>query len=349
MTDQSFARRCLIVLGIGLVTVILFRTMSLLLLIFAAITFAAILGAARGLITRVTDLKGPLALVAAVGVVLGVLIGVFAFFGRQVANEFATIQERLPQALASVEAQLDEWGLGESARQLFDQGAGDVGAVLSQAGGYAIAAGSGVADFLLVFVGAIFLAAQPQLYRRGVVALVPKKREELAEQAMEDGSRALQGWLRGQILSMIAVTILTFAGLWALGVPAALGLALIAGLLDFIPFVGPIIAAVPAILLAFLQGPSVALWTLGLYLLVQQIQGNLLQPLVQRYAVDVPPAVLLFAVAAAGTLFGFLGILLSAPLTVVTYVLVQRLYVGGVLGKEIKVVTDKKEAAAKDA
>ncbi len=346
MTDQIFVRRVLIVLGIGIMTVILFRTMSLLLLIFAALVFATILGAARALITRLTRLEGPLALAAAVFLVLGVLVGVFAFFGRQVANEFATIQERLPAALASVEAQLDEWGMGESARQLFDQGAGDVGAVLSQAGGYAIAAGSGLTDFLLVFVGAIFLAAQPQLYRRGVIALVPKKREELAGQAMEDGSRALKGWLRGQILSMIAVTILTFAGLWALGVPAALGLALIAGLLDFIPFVGPIIAAVPAILLAFLQGPTVALWTLGLYLLVQQIQGNLLQPLVQRYAVDVPPAVLLFAVAAAGALFGFLGILLSAPLTVVAYVMIQRLYVAGVLGKELKVATDSKDGGS---
>lgn len=343
MTDQIFVRRCLIVLAIGILTVILFRTMSLLLLIFAALVFATILGAARGLITKLTRLEGGLALAAAVFLVLGVLVGVFAFFGRQVANEFATIQERLPQALASVEAQLDEWGLGESVRQLVEQGAGDVGTVLSQAGGYAIAAGSGLTDFLLVFVGAIFLAAQPKLYRRGVIALVPKPREELAEQAMDDGSRALKGWLRGQIMSMIAVTILTFAGLWALGVPAALGLALIAGLLDFIPFVGPIIAAVPAILLAFLQGPSVALWTLGLYLLVQQIQGNLLQPLVQRYAVDVPPAVLLFAVAAAGALFGFLGILLSAPLTVVAYVMIQRLYVAGVLGKDIKVATEQKK------
>lgn len=342
MTDQTFVRRCLIVLAIGILTVILFRTMSLLLLIFAALVFATILGAARGLITKLTRLEGGLALAAAVFLVLGVLIGVFAFFGRQVANEFATIQERLPQALASVEAQLDEWGLGESVRQLVEQGAGDVGTVLSQAGGYAIAAGSGITDFLLVFVGAIFLAAQPKLYQRGVVALVPKPREELAQQAMDDGSRALKGWLRGQIMSMIAVTILTFAGLWALGVPAAMGLALIAGLLDFIPFVGPIIAAVPAILLAFLQGPTVALWTLGLYLLVQQIQGNLLQPLVQRYAVDVPPAVLLFAVAAAGALFGFLGILLSAPLTVVAYVMIQRLYVAGVLGKPIKVATEVK-------
>lgn len=342
MTDQTFVRRCLIVLAIGILTVILFRTMSLLLLIFAALVFATILGAARSLITKLTRLEGGLALAAAVFLVLGVLIGVFAFFGRQVANEFATIQERLPQALASVEAQLDEWGLGESVRQLVEQGAGDVGTVLSQAGGYAIAAGSGITDFLLVFVGAIFLAAQPKLYQRGVVALVPKPREELAQQAMDDGSRALKGWLRGQIMSMIAVTILTFAGLWALGVPAALGLALIAGLLDFIPFVGPIIAAVPAILLAFLQGPTVALWTLGLYLLVQQIQGNLLQPLVQRYAVDVPPAVLLFAVAAAGALFGFLGILLSAPLTVIAYVMIQRLYVAGVLGKPIKVATEVK-------
>ena len=128
MTDQIFVRRVLIVLGIGIMTVILFRTMSLLLLIFAALVFATILGAARALITRLTRLEGPLALAAAVFLVLGVLVGVFAFFGRQVANEFATIQERLPAALASVEAQLDEWGMGESARQLFDQGAGDVGA-----------------------------------------------------------------------------------------------------------------------------------------------------------------------------------------------------------------------------
>lgn len=341
MTDRIFVRRCLIVLAIALVALVLFRTLSLLLLIFAALVFASILGAARTGLERLTGLKGPLALVAAVVVVLGVLVGIFVFFGRQVAGEIETIQERLPAALASVETQLAEWGLG-SVRQLFEQGAGDVGAILGQAGGYALSVGSGLTDFLLVFVGAIFLAAQPKLYRRGVVALVPKEREALAEEAMDDGSRALQGWLRGQLLSMMAVTLLTFTGLWILGVPAALGLALIAGLLDFIPFVGPIIAAVPAVLLAFLQGPTVALWTIGLYLLVQQIQGNLLQPLVQRYAVDVPPAVLLFAVAAAGSLFGFLGILLSAPLTVVVYVLIQRLYVGAVLGKEVKVATDMK-------
>ncbi len=112
-----------------------------------------------------------------------------------------------------------------------------------------------------------------------------------------------------------------------------LGLALIAGLLDFIPFIGPIIAAVPAVLLAFTLGPAAALWTAGLYLLVQQIQGNLLQPLVQKHAVDIAPALLLFSVGAAGLLFGILGVILAAPLTVVCYVLVRHLYVQAVLGK----------------
>lgn len=342
MADTGgFARRCLIVLAIAAIALILYRMTSLLLLIFAAATIASIFSAARGGISRLTGLKGGLALAVAVLAVIGFLVGIFTMFGAQIARELDTIRERFPAALASAQAQLQAWGVeAESIRRLVEQGAGDVSAIVSRAGGYALSAGSGLADFLLVLVGAIFLAAQPDLYRRGLVMLVPKSHEALVGQALDDSGQALQGWLRGQLLSMLAVATLTFTGLWLLGVPAALGLALIAGLLDFIPFVGPIIAAIPAIILAFLVGPSTALWTLGLYLLVQQIQGNILQPLVQRYAVDVPPAVLLFAVAGAGVLFGFLGILLSAPLTVVAFVLVQRLYVQAALGKDIKVVTD---------
>jgi predicted PurR-regulated permease PerM len=342
MTDTGgFARRCLIVLAIAVVALVLYKMTNLLLLIFAAVTIASIFSAARSGISRLTGLKGGLALTVAVLAVIGLLVGVFTMFGTQIAREMDTIRERFPAALASAQAQLQAWGVeADSLRRLIDQGVGDVGAILSRAGGYALSAGSGLADFLLVLVGAIFLAAQPDIYRRGIVLMTPKSHEALVAQAMDDTGHALAGWLRGQLLSMLAVSVLTFTGLWLLGVPAALGLALIAGLLDFIPFVGPIIAAVPAIILAFLAGPSTALWTLGLYLLVQQIQGNILQPLVQRYAVDVPPAVLLFAVAGAGVLFGFLGILLSAPLTVVAFVLAQRLYIQGALGKDIKVVTE---------
>jgi predicted PurR-regulated permease PerM len=108
-------------------------------------------------------------------------------------------------------------------------------------------------------------------------------------------------------------------------------------LLDVIPMIGPIIAGIPAVLLAFTVSPATALWTLVLFLVIQQLQGNFLQPMIQKQAVDVPPAVLLFAVVAAGVLFGFLGVLLAAPLTVVVYVLVQRVYVKTLLGKDIKI------------
>lgn len=198
-----------------------------------------------------------------------------------------------------------------------------------------------LANFLLIFFGAIFIASDPQVYRRGVVLLMPQRAEKPLDEALEDAARGLRGWMLGQAVSSIFVAMFSAAGLALLGVPAAGGLGLIAGLLDIIPMVGPIIAAVPAVLLAFTVSPTVALWTMVLYIIVQQLQSNLLQPMIQKHAVDVPPAVLLFAVVAAGLLFGFLGVLLAAPLTVVIFVMVQRLYVKTLLDKDIKVAGQK--------
>lgn len=101
--------------------------------------------------------------------------------------------------------------------------------------------------------------------------------------------------------------------------------------------IGPFIAGVPAVLLAFTVSPLTALWALLLFLAIQQLQGNFLQPMIQKHAVNVPPGVLLFAVFAAGILFGFIGVLLAAPLTIVTFVLVQRIYIDAILGKPIRV------------
>ena len=126
---------------------------------------------------------------------------------------------------------------------------------------------------------------------------------------------------------MLVVGLLTGFGLWLLGMPSFLVLGLMAGVLEFIPFAGPIIAAVPAVLLALAAGPEMTFWVILLYLAVQQFEGNVLTPLVQQYAVDLPGAVLLFSLIGFGTLFGTLGIILAAPLAVVTMVLVKRLYV----------------------
>ena len=126
---------------------------------------------------------------------------------------------------------------------------------------------------------------------------------------------------------MASVGIATGVGLWLVGVDNALAFGLLAALLEFIPFIGPILAAIPAILIAAATDPQIALWVAGVYLVVQQLEGNVFSPLLQQWAVDLPGAVLLFSLLAMGTLFGALGIIFAAPLTVVIYVLVKKLYV----------------------
>jgi predicted PurR-regulated permease PerM len=116
-------------------------------------------------------------------------------------------------------------------------------------------------------------------------------------------------------------------GLWLLGMPSAFALGLLAGALEFVPFAGPVIAAVPAILLSLVAGPEMTIWVCLLYLGVQQFEGNVLTPMIQQYVVELPGVVLLFSLIGFGTLFGTLGIVLAAPLAVVTMVLVKRLYV----------------------
>jgi predicted PurR-regulated permease PerM len=306
-------------------------------LVFAAIVLGAIFDAIASWLVRRTGMKRGFALAGSVVGIIAVFAGAFVLFGSQLANEVDTIRQQVPRALQGVEAFLDRYGLGERVRELAEVGGNDISQLVSQAGGYALAAGSGIADFVLVLVAAIFLASDPATYRRGLLLLVPAKAEETAALALDDAGRGLKGWMVGQAVSSLVVAALTWAGLALLGVPAAGGLGLIAGLLDVIPMIGPIIAGIPAVLLAFTVSPMTALWTLILFLVIQQLQGNFLQPMIQKQAVDVPPAVLLFAVVAAGVLFGFLGVLLAAPLTVVVYVLVQRVYVKTLLGKDIKI------------
>lgn len=334
---DRIAAAAMIVLAIVAVAWVAIELTRFFMLVFAAIVLGAIFDAIASWLVRRTGMKRGFALALSVAGIVALFVGVFALFGSQLAREIDTIREQVPRALQGVEAFLDRYGLGARVRELAAVGSDDISRLASQAGGYALAAGSGIADFVLVLVAAIFFASDPATYRRGLLLLMPAKAEETAGLALGDAARGLKGWMVGQAVSSLVVAAFTWAGLALLGVPAAGGLGLIAGLLDVIPMIGPIIAGLPAVLLAFTVSPATALWTLILFLVIQQIQGNFLQPMIQKQAVDVPPAVLLFAVVAAGVLFGFLGVLLAAPLTVVVYVLVQRVYVKTLLGKEIKI------------
>lgn len=299
---------------------------DVLLLVFGAVIFATVLRAiSRPLIVRG---RWPARLALAVAVVL--LLGGFAavgwLTGDRIAAQFDSLRQRLPDALQSATAWLEAYPLGvaviDASREL---AAGDVpwGRIANVASKTVGAIG---AIALIVFVG-IFLAADPGLYRRGLLALLPPDVRPAVDDALLASGRALERWLLGQGVSMLFVGVATAAGLAILAVPVALSLGLIAGVLAFIPFFGPIVSGALAVLFAFTQGPEQALYVAILVIAIQQVEGNLLMPFVQRWAVSLPPVLGVLAGVVFGLLLGVVGLIFATPLMVVIMVLVRKLYV----------------------
>jgi len=327
MSDHLFVRRVLIVLGLAALVFLVWQLRIMLLMLFGAIVVATIFRAVAGMICRWARVPGGVATALAILLVLGAVAGLVALFGAHVAQQFATLSETLPQAWKSLEQRVGDFGFADQIERLTSSITNPGGASLSAFGRTLLSIGGGLADLVVVIFAGIYLATQPNFYRVGAIKLVPPARRKLATEAMLESERALRLWLKGQAIAMLVVGTLTGVGLWALGMESALVLGLLAGMLEFIPFAGPILAAVPAILLALAAGPEMTFWVVLLYLAVQQFEGNILTPMVQQYAVDLPGVVLLFSLIGFGTLFGTLGVVLAAPLAVVTLVLVKRLYV----------------------
>lgn len=190
---------------------------------------------------------------------------------------------------------------------------------------------------VLTVVIMLFVAFDPQVYERGVLWLVPKQHESTARQTMGRLSVAMRWWIAGRLASMTAVGVLTSLGMWMIGMPAPLALGAIAGLLSFVPNIGPIIAALPGLLLALGQSPWMVLWAGCIYLAAQLVESNAISPLVDQFAIAVPPGVVIVTQFVFAALGGVWGMLISTPLLVVVMVLVQELYVNRVLRKQIEV------------
>ena len=162
---------------------------------------------------------------------------------------------------------------------------------------------------------------------QGLLRLLPPRRRPAFQAAMEASGEGLKKWLLGQGVAMLMVGVTVGIGLALLGMPLAPALGLISGLLEFVPFFGPIASALLAVLVAFAQGPQEALYVAIFFVVIQQLEGNVVIPFVQRWAVHMPPLLSVLAVVVFGTLFGVAGVVFGTPLMVVTLVLVERLYV----------------------
>ncbi len=335
-TLSDFARRALIavVLAVGVVALalLLWRLAEVVLLGFAGILIAVLLRASADFVHRATRLPVSVSL-ALVGLVLAGGIGTGLWFLLppllQQSEQFAAT---LPDLLTSLETRLENVpllaGFVQPGAPLSDL-VGRTSVVLAQVSTTLFTTFNALGNVFLVIITGIFFAVEPRLYRSDLYRFMPPAVRPRAVEIVHKLGTTLRDWLSGQLLAMTLVAVFTYVGLLVVGLPYALALAVAAGLLDFIPFLGPVLGALPALLIAFTGdgGTAQVVWVLVVYVVVQQLEGNLFQPLIQKEAVSIPPAVLLLALVAFGTLFGFLGLLVATPITALLIVLVKELYV----------------------
>lgn len=319
-------RATVVVLSTVAAAYLLWLLVDLLLLLFACTLVSLILLSITNLIRRRTRLPFGVSLALSVLAFLAVISGAVAFFGATMQAEFAELATRLPAAWVDVQARMaaSPWGAEILAR------AQDLTpseqTIVNAATTALTTIGAALSGMVVVLVGGLYLAAQPNLYAVGLLRLIPSRAQASAAETLDAVTVSLRNWLKGQALGMLFVGIATGLGLWLVGVPAAWAIGVVAGLAEFVPYLGVIVAGIPAIVLGFGQGTSTGLWTVGVLVAVQQVQGNLVMPLLQNRMVDLPPAVTIFGIIAAGILFGVPGVLLATPLTIVVLVLIRRLY-----------------------
>jgi predicted PurR-regulated permease PerM len=173
----------------------------------------------------------------------------------------------------------------------------------------------------------LFFTVSPSLYKKGIVSLLPAKAKDKGKELTNRLSIILKKWLEGQIIGFFFIAILTAIGLVILGMPLVLTLALIAGLLNFIPNFGPIIALIPAVLISLMQGPGTAVIIVCMYTFIQIIQTSVTQPLIEQKMISIPPALTVVGQVALGMLTGFWGVLLAVPVMAILMTVIDQLYI----------------------
>lgn len=324
-------------------TLIVWQLSHVLLLLFAGLLIAVFLRYSACAVARWTRLPVGICLVLAIAAVVLALTILVIWLGPQTVTQLEELWASLPAAIDRVEASMRASEIG---RQLLERLSGTEGVqqpgwnIVGTLGGTLSTTLGVLFEVIIVLTVAVFFASDPGLYRRGVLHLVPLRWRCRAVEILDTLSDGLWHWLVGQFASMLLVGFVAAIGLMLLGVPLAAVLGLIAGLTNFIPQVGPYIAAVPAVLIAFTIDPMTAVYTALLFLAIHQVEGNIILPLIQKRATDLPPVLTVMAVVAGGVLFGVLGLLLATPLLYVAMVLVRMIYVEDVLGDSMELDPD---------
>jgi len=332
--DTRFVRRALLLLLVAAVVLALWRAANLLILAFGSVLGAIVIHAVADLYRDHLRTPRRWALPAAIATVLAIVVFLVWLFAVEFRQQINVLVLRLPGLIDQLAGYLSRTPVGakivDAVRAAF---AGS--RVAQDIGGVAEGAGELILNAILVLVGALFFAADPRVYERGLLLLVPPRARAPVEDALADVAATLRLWLRSSLILMTSMGVLVGVGLGLAGVPSAAALGLLAGLSEFIPYVGPTAAMLPALGLAATVGTGPVIGTLVTYAVVRLIQTNAITPYVQSRVVSIPPAITVFAIIGIGVVFGLFGLFFSAALLVVFFTLIRSLYLREVLGEPI--------------
>lgn len=339
LTQRKLARRVTLVNGIGVLFILGLAAVVLaadaLLLIFACILFSILLYKLSEIVHRRFHLRRTLSLVL-------VVLSITAVFGLggwamapQIAEQSSQLAKEIPAAIERLQGEVAQHPLLKRVvaelpppQDIVKQ----MSSIVPSAGLFFSGVIGALGNIVIIIFVGIYFAASPGVYTGGFIRLVPQAKRGRAREVMQEMGDSLSSWLLGKAVSMLIVGVTTAIGLSLLGVPLALILGVIAGLLDFIPYLGPIMAGIPAVLLALSISPDLALYALLLFAAINMLEGYVLQPMIEAKAIELPPALVIVMQLVFGTLFGFAGVALATPLAAVLSVLVKMLYIEDVLG-----------------
>lgn len=339
--DQSinFSRKVffatITVLAVVITILLAWYLVQVLLLVFLGMLFAILLRAIANVISRYSRIPVSISLSITLFMVLGAA-GLFSYvFAPTFADQINSLTDQMPHSVEELKKQLLALPVPDTIVSALSQ------LEWSRIGQAAFKKGLSMLSLSFDLIGALFIvvfstiyfAFNPETYIRGLMAVVPREKQDSARVIIERVGSVLRWWLIGQFVAMAFVGILTAVGLSIIGVAPALALGVLAGLLDFLPYIGPVLAFSLIVLVAFEQGSSTVISALILYLIIQNLESHIIVPLVQREAVSLPPVLTLTAQIMMGTLVGLLGFLVATPFVAVILVLIDAIYVQGLLRK----------------
>lgn len=339
--QKSLASRTLIITTAAAAVLLLLFLIgyaaNVFLVFFLCILFALFLRGTSHWLSRHSFLSDTWALLVVI-LVLGSTIGVGSWFlAPSVAAQMSALISEIPKAAGEMEKQIQqyEWG-----RQLFNNSGfaelyQRIPNAFSKAGLFLSSTLGIVVNIVVVLFVGLYLAANPYLYIDGFLKLLPQNNRARGREVLFTLGHTLQRWLLGRFILMISNGVLTAIGLTLLGVPLAVPLGIIAGLLNFIPNLGPFLAGIPAVLIAYVRSPALGLYVVLFYLGYQMLDGYLFTPLVQKKTISMPPALTIMAQVLLGVLLGTMGVLVAVPLSAVALVTTKMLYVEDVLGEPV--------------